>query len=152
ELFQLELRPDGALSEQFRVLLRKTVAEAQNVAPEVRVQVSSPAVYGAACVGEKPAYYPEALPPGARIHSCAQNPWETAHILANGDVVVWEVQEKRSLGNLKRQALAEIWQGETYRQFRESYRLGRDPRCCSCPWKMAYRPAPLETAIVARNG
>ncbi len=152
ELFHLELRPDGGLSEPFRALLKEAVIQAQDAAPEVPVQVASPAVYGAACVGEKPAYYPEALPPGSRIHSCDQSPWETAHILVNGDVVACEVQDKQPLGNIRRQTLGEIWQGEAYRQFRERYVAGRDLRCCTCPWKMAYRPAPLHTAIVARDG
>jgi hypothetical protein len=45
-------------------------------------------------LGAVPVPFPGELPPGAAIHSCEQNPWETAHVLSNGDVVACEVLDK----------------------------------------------------------
>jgi GT2 family glycosyltransferase len=95
---------------------------------------------------------PGELPAGAAIHSCEQNPWETAHVLANGDVVACEVHDRVSLGNLARQGLAEVWNGEPYRRFRERYRAGGHAACRSCPWKTAFVPGPLRGEILAARG
>ncbi len=104
------------------------------------------------CLGAVPRAYPGTLPPGARIHSCEQNPWETAHVLSNGDVVACEVLDREPLGNLARQSLEEIWGGEAYRLFRRRYHLGEVAACRACPWKSAYVPGPLESEILAARG
>jgi radical SAM protein with 4Fe4S-binding SPASM domain len=103
-------------------------------------------------LGEAPAPCPGELPAGARIHSCEQNPWETAHVLSNGDVVPCEVHDRQPLGNLARQPLAEIWHGEDYRRFRESYRRADLAACRSCPWKTAHMPAPMRNEILPARG
>ncbi|MGH9792588.1 MAG: SPASM domain-containing protein [Candidatus Acidiferrales bacterium] len=66
------------------------------------------------------------------MHTCDQDPWETVHILANGDVVTCEVREKAVLGNLRRQTLREIWQGAAYQEFRRDYVAGRSLACRTC--------------------
>ncbi|PWT85977.1 MAG: hypothetical protein C5B56_13190 [Proteobacteria bacterium] len=92
------------------------------------------------------------MPAAARIYSCEQNPWETAHVLANGDVVACEVHDRTPLGNLSRQSLEAVWHGGAYREFRARYHAGTMEECRRCPWKRAYVPGPLESEIVAARG
>lgn len=99
-----------------------------------------------------PRSFPPRLPAGCRIHSCDQNPWDTAHILSNGDVVACEVIDRRALGNLNRQTLSEIWHGRYYRRFRQGYIDGSFAACRDCPFKSAYRPRPPDVAIEAKHG
>jgi GT2 family glycosyltransferase len=92
------------------------------------------------------------LPAGTAIHSCEQNPWETAHVLANGDVVACEVLDKTPLGNLFEQSISEIWNGEVYRRFRALYHAGAVAECRTCPWKRAYIPGPPAAEILGTRG
>jgi radical SAM protein with 4Fe4S-binding SPASM domain len=96
--------------------------------------------------------YAGELPEGALIHSCEQNPWETAHVLSGGDVVACEVLDKIPLGNLLEQSIEEIWRGEAYRSFRGRYRRGEVPECRTCPWKRVYLPSPPASEIIAARG
>ena len=93
----------------------------------------------------------EELPPGCRILTCDQNPWETVHILANADVVTCEVRRNAPLGNLARQPLAQIWHGRAYRAFRRQYAASKGVQCRNCPYKVAYRPGPLRSVIDAEG-
>ena len=77
-------------------------------------------------------------PPGATIRTCEQNPWDTIHVLSNGDVVACEVHDKTPLGNLKRESLRQIWQGAAYRRFRRQYLRAELPECRGCRWKTVY--------------
>src|ERR1022692_561445 len=120
---------------------------------EIRLTVCNESfTAGARDLGEVPVPYPRELPQGAFIHSCEQNPWETAHVLSNGDVVACEVLDKIPLGNLRQQSMAEIWNGERYRAFRAQYHGGEVPECQSCPWKVAYRRGPVRSDIIASRG
>ncbi|HEU0140122.1 MAG TPA: glycosyltransferase, partial [Bryobacteraceae bacterium] len=60
--------------------------------------------------------------------------------------------DKVPLGNLARQSLEEIWQGEAYQRFRKRYHQAAVPECRSCPWKMAYRPSPVQSEILGARG
>ena len=80
------------------------------------------------------------LPQGAHIRTCEQNPWETVHVLSNGDVVACEVHDRVALGNLARQGLREIWEGGPYREFRRRYFYAEEPKCRACPWAVAHAP------------
>ena len=99
-----------------------------------------------------PRNFPPPLPAGCRIHTCEQNPWDTAHILSNGDVVACEVLDRRPMGNLNHDSLASIWRGNAYQAFRRAYVQGTGRGCRDCPFKFAYRPGPPVSTIDARHG
>jgi radical SAM protein with 4Fe4S-binding SPASM domain len=152
-VFPDELIPQGDHRPDFVGRVRRAVERAGTEHPRVSLSVANSAFRGGEqCLGTVPRPYPWPLPAGARIHSCEQNPWETAHVLANGDVVCCEVLDREPLGNLARQSLAEIWDGEAYRLFRQRYHAGEIAECRRCPWKSAYRPGLLEADILAARG
>ena len=151
--FATELAADGTHRPDFETRVARTVDQARREHPAIRFTMSAePASIGERRVGAVPIPYPGALPPGAAIHTCEQNPWETAHVLANGDVVACEVLDKTPLGNLFQQPIGEIWHGEAYRSFRERYRRGEVAECRRCPWKRAYLPGPMASEIIAARG
>ncbi|HEX3462870.1 MAG TPA: SPASM domain-containing protein [Candidatus Elarobacter sp.] len=138
---------DGVLKPPFVGALSRTVAEIAARHPRLKVDFSRPEVGALHELDRVPRYFPGPLPDGARIHSCDQDPWDTVHILANGDVVVCEVRDKIVLGNVRERTLREIWQGEEYRRFRQDYVNGRAAECRTCPYKIAYRPADANGTI-----
>jgi radical SAM protein with 4Fe4S-binding SPASM domain len=151
--FPGELGADGTHRPQFREQLRSRVEEVRQVFPGLSLRISHPAfTVSDACLGEVPRQFPGLLPAGAWIHSCEQDPWETAHVLANGDVVACEVLDKVALGNLAQQSLAEIWHGAAYTRFRRQYRRGEHAECRACPWKRAYRPGPMRSEVIGSRG
>jgi len=151
--FPGEMTPAGAHRREFQARLRSMLDQARAAFPEVSLTVSNPLfTAGEPCLGEVPNPYPGLLPADGRIYSCEQNPWETAHVLSNGDVVACEALDKSPLGNLARQSLVEIWHGDPYRHFRDGYRRGTVPECRSCPWKTAYRPGPMRSEIIGSRG
>ncbi len=151
--FPRELNAVGAHRPEFETRVKATVEQTRQAYPEVGLTVCNPSFTDAQpALGEVPVAYPGPLPAGARIHSCEQNPWETAHVLSNGDVVACEVLDKKPLGNLARQSLGEIWHGEAYGEFRQRYFRGEVAECRSCPWKQAYRPGPLHSEIIGARG
>jgi radical SAM protein with 4Fe4S-binding SPASM domain len=151
--FPGELTPAGTHRREFQARLRSSIDQTRAAFPEVSLTVCDPSfTAGDPCLGEVPGPFPGLLPADGRIYSCEQNPWETAHVLSNGDVVACEVLDKIPLGNLARQPLAEIWHGEAYQHFRERYRRGIVPECRSCPWKQAYRPGPMRAEIIGSRG
>jgi radical SAM protein with 4Fe4S-binding SPASM domain len=133
--------------------LNAAVETARAAQPTIGFTIANPVFTSAASpIGAVPAPCPGELPAAARIHSCEQNPWETAHVLSNGDVVACEVHDRDQLGNLAQQPLAAIWHGNPYREFRARYHSGAIEGCRRCPWKRAYLPAPFESEIVASRG
>lgn len=153
--FRQELTETGLPRPDFAGRVQSALQRAASQVPGVSLTICNPAFTigdGACQLGEVPTPYPGLLPTDARIYSCEQNPWETTHVLANGDVVPCEVLDKISFGNLKRQSLSDIWHGEQYRAFRTQYHRGEIPECRSCPWKRAYRPGFLQSDIIAARG
>jgi radical SAM protein with 4Fe4S-binding SPASM domain len=151
--FPQELTAAGDPRDDFREKLNQVVEMARVAHPKIGFTISNPAFTAAGGpIGAVPGPCPGDLPAAARIHTCEQNPWETAHVLANGDVVACEVHDREPLGNLARQSLAEIWHGEAYREFRARFHAGSLEECRRCPWKRAYLPAPFESEIVASRG
>ena len=146
ELAEGRLRPD------FRESLRRQIETVEHDYPDLRISVSNPEVGPRRDLDHQPRYFPEPLPTGARIHTCDQSPWETVHVLANGDVVVCEVREKTVMGNLATQSLRAIWRSAAYLDFRRSYIEGRAPECRACPYKMAYQPVAPLPALAAGSG
>ena len=141
----------GQTHPEFAAALQREIRAAKN-GSKVRVTVSSPDTGAPLQLGPSPEYYPGELPSDGRILTCDQDPWETAHVLANGDVVVCEVQDRTTIGSLRTQSLSEIWTGEAYRTFRRSYLKAEIEACRTCAWKMAYRPGPLSLSINAADG
>ena len=126
------------------------VARARN--PGLQLVVSTPESEAAPHLDHRPRPYAPPLPDAARIHGCEQNPWETLHVLANGDVVVCEVQDTSPVGNLVGQSLAEIWQGAAYGAIRAGYARGESKACRACAYKSVHRAASLEPAVWAGDG
>jgi MoaA/NifB/PqqE/SkfB family radical SAM enzyme len=155
DAFTHELDGDR-LRPEFLAELASHIDEVRRQHPDVPLSVSTPEIDGAACLGSRPVAYPGPLPDGARIHSCAQNPWETVHILADGTVVTCEVRDRIAVGRVEADAsgpgLAAIWHGPSYAQFRDRYRAGAVPECRVCPYKAAYLPGPATCAIAGCGG
>lgn len=122
--FPHELDGRGRLRESFGSRLRETVEQARRAEPRVRLTVCHPGLI-------------HDLPAGEGLSTCEQNPWETIHILANGDVVACEVHDSTPLGNLRASTLVEIWRSPAYSAFRRRYLTDPLPQCRSCPWKAA---------------
>ncbi len=146
ELAGNQLRP-GFVNE-----LRTAVTAVRDAHPGFTVNVLNPALDPHPRVSGAPGYYAPLLPEGARIYSCDQSPFESAHILASGDVVVCEVHDEVSLGNLGEQSLGDIWNSERYREFRRRYMEGSIPECRGCVWKLAYLPGGFKSSIIAGDG
>jgi len=151
--FVRELVSGGVRRPEFEHRMRAAVSAAAQSHPDIRFTVSNESLAASeACLGEVPVPYSCPLPDGALIHSCEQNPWETTHVLSNGDVVACEVLDKIPLGNLFEQSIGEIWHGPSYQDFRERYRRGEVPECRTCPWKVAYLPGSRASEIIAARG
>ncbi len=152
-VFRRELDGTGSHRAEFREELNRRVEDCRRRLPEIRITICNPQFTNTTqALGEAPRACPGELPAGARIYSCEQNPWETAHVLSNGDVVPCEVHDRSPLGNLARQPLAEIWGGEAYERFRQNYHTAELAACRSCPWKTAYIPGRMRSEILAVRG
>jgi radical SAM protein with 4Fe4S-binding SPASM domain len=143
---------NNRLRNPFRQDLTETVASARQKHPEIVFTLCNPQVSGESCLGSVPQPFPGPLPKGAMIATCEQSPWDSVHVLANGDVMVCEVLDKIPLGNLREQSLHEIWNGSAYREFRRRYVRGAVPECHDCPWKEAYLPSPARSYFDAAQG
>ena len=106
------------LRDEFKDDLRKTLSSVRSAYPDLPVHVLNSDLDVNPRLSQTPAYFAPHLPVDARIHSCDQSPFESVHILAGGNVVVCEVHDEISMGNLQEQSLREIWLGEKYREFR----------------------------------
>ena len=137
----------GGLKTAFKQSLDNVIQKVRQRFPALRITVSTPEIGEEGLLNHAPQHFSPVLPEGAAIHSCDQNPWETVHILADGAVVVCEVKDKVTIGNLHEQSLSEIWHGERYRNFRRRFVLGHDEDCRQCPYKQAYFPRVLTSAI-----
>ncbi len=140
------------LRDEFKDSLRNTLASVQAAHPGFTLNVLNPDLDPHPRLSHTPRYFSRPLPAGARIHSCDQSPFESVHILASGNVVVCEVHDEVSLGNLHEQSLRDIWHGETYREFRRKYVNASVPECRNCVWKLAYVPSPWTSSIVVADG
>lgn len=117
-----ETRPDGHLTDEFLADIETNVQAASKEASLIQISIARP----------KPAL-PEAGAPSAFF--CDQNPFETAHVLANGDVVVCEVLDRRPMGSLANTSLAGIWNGVAYENFRQLYLADAVEECRTCVFR-----------------
>jgi MoaA/NifB/PqqE/SkfB family radical SAM enzyme len=141
--------PDGSLLPAFRDEILEAVQAARDRAPGVTIQVSSHEMTVQRALDEQAQPWPGPLPPGARIGGCDQSPFESIHVLSDGRVVACEVTEHRTLGNLNRSSLLEIWNGKEYREFRQRHLDGDESDCRRCIYKTAYAPAAERSCLVA---
>jgi len=141
--------PDGSLSPAFRERILEAVETARGVAPGVSIQLSSHEMAVSRALDAKAQPWPGPLPPGARIGGCDQSPFDSVHVLSDGRVVACEVTEHRTLGDLNRSSLTEIWRGEAYRAFRQRHLDGKDSDCWRCIYKTAYKPAAPRSCLSA---
>lgn len=127
-LFAIETGAEGRLTGAFRIALDSNVKAARDANPGVRIGVARPPDFGC----HRGAF------------TCEQNPFETVHLLSNGDVVACEVMDRRAIGNLRSSTLRDIWQGSEYREFRDRYANGGVPECANC----IFRTPVTETGAV----
>ncbi len=139
------LRPD------FRRKLKQSIAESQALHAGVQLQAVSPDIEGNERIDSVPRFYPGTLPPGARIATCYENPWDTMHILAGGEVMPCGEHRRPPIGNLSQQRLHDIWHGPAYAEYRRQFVEGTEPLCGPCPCKVAYLPSALQPSVSARN-
>lgn len=142
---------DGSLTSAFRQRLQATLAQAQRAAPQLAIQLSSLELSPTTALATHPQPWPWPLPAGARIDGCDQSPFETAHILADGAVVVCEVTEKLPMGNLRQHSLREIWHSAGYQSFRQRHLAGAESVCRICIYKRAYQAHPAQSRIDANR-
>jgi radical SAM protein with 4Fe4S-binding SPASM domain len=139
------------LKGDFLEKLKTEIDRVQGAFADVRFPVSTHEIDPASGVNRYPNHHPGPLPAEARIFSCDQSPWDSVHVLANGDVVSCEVRDGKPLGNLRTESLAEIWHGKEYQSFRHSYQQVRDHNCSDCAYKLAYVPGPVAEVADATN-
>jgi len=140
------LRPD------FIGVLSQSLEEARARFPEVQFSPSTCELAPNHELGLHPQYSALPLPERGRIFSCDQSPWDSVHILANGDVVTCEARDKVAMGNLRTMSLPEIWRSEAYQYFRRAFQEGKDETCRGCPYKLAYVPGPVRSQVTPRAG
>lgn len=121
--FTRELDPSGEPRADFCARIAREVEAARSAAEGLTIGVA------------RPMPKPEMVNSGW-ITTCEQNPWNTIHILADGSVVPCEAQDKTVLGNLRRQSLHDIWNGEPYLDLRRRYVDGSHGPCRRCPWRI----------------
>lgn len=114
--FDHETGKGGRLTEAFQIALDSNVKAARDANPGVRVSVARPPDF----VHRNGAF------------TCEQNPFETVHVLSNGDVVPCEVMDKKVIGSLRSSTLRDIWEGLEYRDFRDRYTKNEIPECTGC--------------------
>lgn len=127
---------NGDLSPEFKERLWTSVGQLRSLWPRIRLRIARPQI-------------PARVVAGQGIATCEQNPWETTHILSNGDVVACEVQDKTVLGNLTQRSLDEIWRGAAYSGMRRAYAAGKLTECASCPWLICKPAAAISAEISA---
>lgn len=124
---QCETRSDGQLTDQFLGHIEANVQEAATNAGLIQISIARPKPF-AREEGTSNAFF------------CDQNPFETAHVLANGDVVVCEVLDRKPMGSLVNSSLAGIWNGAPYENFRQSYLEDTVEECRTCVFRTRSEP------------
>ena len=148
ETFEEEL--DGErLKPSFLADLRRTIESARQSHQNITFNVSTPELREPAPLSDDACAYPWPLQSAAQIHGCEQDPWNTVHVLAGGEVVTCEARDQIVMGRLGEQSFGEIWNSQPYAQFRDDYFHARDAKCRGCPYKFAARPRPLPQIVHA---
>ena len=109
--FDIEAGEEGRLTEAFQTALDANVKAARDANPGVRISVARPPQAG----HQRGSF------------TCEQNPFETVHVLSNGDVVACEVMDRKAIGNLRSSTLRDLWQGPEYRDLRDRYAKAEYP-------------------------
>ncbi len=133
-----ELDGEGKHHEPFAAALHGAVDTAQSRYSGVNVRIVHPELENAAANS-------------GEIIQCSEDPWQTLHVMSNGDVISCGWRQARPLGNLHSESLLEIWKGQAYETFRSAHREARDPICRRCAFKKSYTAEPLERRITEQN-
>lgn len=67
-----------------------------------------------------------------RVRSC-ERPWRSVHIGASGDALpcpTARTEQRPTVGNMRRDGVVRVWNGEAYREFRERLVSGVPPDLC----------------------
>lgn len=143
-LFPAELSGNW-LSRPFRGRLSEAIERVRRLHPDLEIE--EPPLGECGPVSRAPRVLPGDLPSGAFLAGCDENPWETTHVRASGDVVACGDDAMTSLGSLVGQDLHTIWHGTLYRALRRDHVLGQHPVCNDCPIKIAYLPGRIEPFV-----
>ncbi|HEX5415452.1 MAG TPA: radical SAM protein [Chloroflexota bacterium] len=126
---------DQAIYRAPDATIAATIAEARSLAEQLGVTLSVSGEGTKAPAGQ--THVPASGLPSAPWHGCSR-PWRLAYITANGNVLPCCIApftdvpyDSIVLGNVNQGSLAEVWNGERYREFRERH-ASRDnpPECC----------------------
>lgn len=148
ETFEEELDNDR-LKPSFLADLRASINEAQRDHPGISFNVSTPEWKDRLPLGDDACAHPWPLQSPAQILGCEQDPWNTVHILAGGEVVSCEVRDQIIMGRLGEQSFGDIWNSQSYIAFREDHFHARDAKCRACPYKIAARPSRFPSVVLA---
>ncbi|MDY6973398.1 MAG: radical SAM protein [Thermodesulfobacteriota bacterium] len=140
---------DNRLRPAFKKQLKSVIEETRQRYPGLRISCSNNALEENTEVSTIPQFHSGVLPEDAKINTCIESPFETAHIWSNGDVFPCGCGSDATdvMGNLYSASLKEIWMGDKYMSFRKNYTHGKAKNCKNCSWKMAYIPSPLKSHI-----
>ncbi len=126
----------------FAAALRDAVDVARSRCHGVRIQIANPRIEDSReRAGEKTA----------QIIGCPEDPWQTIHVMANGDVISCGWRQAYPLGNLASVSLREIWHGPDYQDFRKAHRDGSDQVCRQCSFRKTHAAEPLEPRLTPQN-
>ncbi len=148
KIYTIFVRAGVECGAALRARVNREVEGARARWPKVQFVVDADFLEIPAALSAEPAPHPDLLPRAARIFSCARSPWETLTVRAGGLVVACERLELRALGHLGEASLQEIWNSESFREFRRGHQAGEVAECSRCPWKLAYLPGALDGAIL----
>lgn len=132
--FPAELEGNGNLRSDFATRVQQEVERASSHVSGVSITIARP----------------NSLPASSYtgLTTCEQNPWDTMHVLADGTVVVCEVQDHESMGSLHSQTLSALWHGAVYQDFRHKYLNGESRACVACAWRKTLDLQTAGTALV----
>ena len=138
----------SSLSEELPDLLRVI----RNDYPAISIDASTCEGVSQSPLSAHPRFTARAISGRERVFSCLENPWDSARVLPNGDVVTCAARKHLAIGNLASESMAGIWQNKRYQEFRELYQLGTDSVCRQCPRKLAHIPGLLRPVLRPEEG
>lgn len=137
-----ELDAHNQYTRAFAARLRGAVEMVRSRYSGVRLQIDHPDIESC---GEQTG------PEAGQIIACAEDPWQTIHVMSNGAVISCGWRQAQPLGNLSSASLRQIWQGPAYKAFRKAHREGCDPVCRQCAYKTTHPVAPLPPRLTAES-
>lgn len=147
ETFDEEL-DDGRLKPSFLAHLRASIHDVERDHSRISFNVSTPEWKDRLPLSNDACAHPWPLLSPAHILGCEQDPWNTVHILAGGEVVTCEVRDQIIMGRLGEQGFSDIWNSQAYVAFRDNHFYARDAKCRTCPYKFAAKPGRFPSSVL----